>query len=420
LRKLFPLILLAVALFLAACNGGDDSENFNNNDVQTLTLNPATVTMNPGQVQQIVAIATLTNGATVDATVDADWSSSNRDVATVNDVGVVTAGNTAGTATITASLNGVSGTSTVTVGGGAATGLTLTPNNAFVLAGSTLQLATAGANGTTTYSSNNTGVATVDSLGLVTGVAAGQATITGSTTTGQTGSVTVNVYTANVFTATGSTPAGILGTVDTFRAELGTLNPNNTTQFPGGRREINWDGVPGALTNTDTFPSDFFNTTSPRGVIFTSTNGTGFRVSDNLYGDINGTYPSQFQTFSAPRLFAVRSTTTFDTQFFLAASSTPGFSSGFGAVFVDPDNDVSRIDYVLPDGSLFSRNVPSIPGSQGLSFLGVSFQGARVSRVTLVTGDGTLAAGNNDVTNGGTSDIVVVDDFIYGEPQPTP
>ncbi|MGH7452218.1 MAG: hypothetical protein ACRENG_12800 [bacterium] len=32
-------------------------------------------------------------------------------------------------------------------------------------------------------------------------------------------------------------------------------------------------------------------------------------------------------------------------------------------------------------------------------------------------GDGALGAGVNDVTDGGTVDVVVVDNFIYGEPQ---
>ncbi len=51
-------------------------------------------------------------------------------------------------------------------------------------------------------------------------------------------------------------------------------------QHPGGRREINWDGVPAAFTNNDLFPGNFFNVNSPRGVLFT-TDGSGFRISNN-------------------------------------------------------------------------------------------------------------------------------------------
>lgn len=49
---------------------------------------------------------------------------------------------------------------------------------------------------------------------------------------------------------------------------------------PGGRREIRWDAVPAERTNTDDFPIDFFNVTVQSGLI-TTTDGTGFRVSDN-------------------------------------------------------------------------------------------------------------------------------------------
>ncbi len=38
--------------------------------------------------------------------------------------------------------------------------------------------------------------------------------------------------------------------------------------FGGLRREINWDGVPDARSDPNPFPADFFNTTSPRGAVF--------------------------------------------------------------------------------------------------------------------------------------------------------
>jgi hypothetical protein len=74
-----------------------------------------------------------------------------------------------------------------------------------------------------------------------------------------------------------------------YRALLGTINPNVVGEQPGGRREINWDAVPALNTNNNTFPADFFNqpvTGRARGVVF-STDGSGFRVSDNDFFDIN-------------------------------------------------------------------------------------------------------------------------------------
>jgi hypothetical protein len=61
-----------------------------------------------------------------------------------------------------------------------------------------------------------------------------------------------------------STTVGIV--MDEFRDRIGgNLNAPNAPPAVTGRREINWDGVPAALTNVDTFPLNFFNVNSKRG-----------------------------------------------------------------------------------------------------------------------------------------------------------
>src|SRR5437773_4911796 len=48
----------------------------------------------------------------------------------------------------------------------------------------------------------------------------------------------------------------VADTLNKFRAALGgSLNAPNSPPTDSGRREINWDGVPAALTNVDTFPA---------------------------------------------------------------------------------------------------------------------------------------------------------------------
>src|SRR5204862_4714067 len=60
-----------------------------------------------------------------------------------------------------------------------------------------------------------------------------------------------------------------------FRAALGGgLNAPNSPPADSGRREINWDGVPAALTDVDTFPAGFFTSNTKRGAIY-ATPGTG-------------------------------------------------------------------------------------------------------------------------------------------------
>src|SRR5512132_4335096 len=58
---------------------------------------------------------------------------------------------------------------------------------------------------------------------------------------------------AQIVTASGDiTPA-----VNQFRTLLGPLRANVAGDSAGGRREINWDGVPATLTNNDLFPGTF-------------------------------------------------------------------------------------------------------------------------------------------------------------------
>jgi hypothetical protein len=64
---------------------------------------------------------------------------------------------------------------------------------------------------------------------------------------------------------------------------------------------------------------------------------------------------------------------------------------------------------------LLSSAVPASPGDGRLSFFGLVFDDARITRLQITSGD--AAPGPDDEA---THDIVVMDDFFYGEPQPLP
>jgi hypothetical protein len=195
----------------------------------------------------------------------------------------------------------------------------------------------------------------------------------------------------------------------------GTVGPSAT-----GRREIGWDGVPAEFNNGDArFPAAFFNSNVRLGVVMT-TLGTGFRNDSSLFADINPTYPTQFGAFSPNKIFAPSSGHIFDIHFQLAGQPTPGLVSGLGVVFSDVDvASTTTMEFFDRDGkSLGKAFVPIRSDAAGLSFLGVKFGSAIVSRVRITLGTGALGAGINDVSNGGQRDLVVMDDFIYGEPQP--
>ncbi len=81
--------------------------------VGTVTLSPATVNLQPGATAQLSAAVVGVRGSTLDGR-PLQWRSSNETVATVSDMGVVTA-QAAGTATVSAMAEGRSGQATVTV-----------------------------------------------------------------------------------------------------------------------------------------------------------------------------------------------------------------------------------------------------------------------------------------------------------------
>jgi len=213
----------------------------------------------------------------------------------------------------------------------------------------------------------------------------------------------------------------ITAAIGAFRTALGTLNPNQPGSFGSGRREINWDAVPALNTNVDNFPADFFNqpvTGRARGAVF-STPGSGFRVSDNNFKDLNLTYEDQFNFFSPVRTFIAVGDNRTDVEFFVPGTHTPATSTGFGVVFSDLDrNGSGKIRLFDAAGrSLGTYLAPASPG--GFSFLGVMFAEPMVARVEILSGQGVLGADSFDissVTRGPARDLAIMDDFLYGEP----
>jgi streptogramin lyase len=195
--------------------------------VTGVTVSPHTLNLNVGATSTLTATVAPSNASQA-----VTWSSSSTSVATVNSSGVVTAV-AAGQAYITATTadtnaNGTPGTDycdvTVTAAttsgttppanGPWVTGVTISPRilNLTVGATSTLTatVAPSNANQAVTWNSDNTGVATVDSNGVVTAVAPGYAHITATTVgTWSSGNPSADSVTVDVTAATtsGTTPS---------------------------------------------------------------------------------------------------------------------------------------------------------------------------------------------------------------------
>jgi len=169
--------------------------------VASVAVTPATASVNEGKTVQLTATPKDANGGTLSGRT-VTWTSSNTTVATVSASGLVT-GKVAGSATITATSEGQSGTSAVTVVHVPVASVSVAPATASVVAGGTVQLTATpkDASGgtlsgrTVTWTSSNTTVATVSASGLVTGKVAGSATIT-ATSEGQSGTSALTVTAA--------------------------------------------------------------------------------------------------------------------------------------------------------------------------------------------------------------------------------
>ena len=83
-------------------------------------------------------------------------------------------------------------------------------------------------------------------------------------------------------------------------------------------------------------------------------------------------------------------------------------------MFTDVDRRGTKIAYYNAMGrKLATFDVPISPGSETLSFLGVRFLEDRVAMVSIRSGNSRLGPDER-----GGRDLVVMDDFIYGEPTP--
>jgi len=250
------------------------------------------------------------------------------------------------------------------------------------------------------------------------------------------GDASINDFVAPaVFQAAGPNIASIQSAITDFRAALGDPNNGNTTaELTVGRREINWDGA--VPTDVTTPPVNPFNTfLNTRGAQFT-TPGVGLSQAPPSGGPQGGlvtlvgnaTYATAFRAFSSPRLFTPVGSNTTDTAFFVAGSngSVRAAVTGFGVIFTDVDQpdgsgpgtkrgnrgSSTLVQFFGADGRLlFSSFAPASPGNGGFSFLGIKFSDPRIASVRIIAGN--VAPGPNDDDD---NDIVMLDDFIYGEP----
>ena len=155
----------------------------------SITITPANPTIAKGTLLKFTAIETYSDGSTATLT-NVTWKSSKPQFANVRSSGIVH-GKKAGTATISATAFGVTGTTTLTVGTGTLVSVDITPTNPSVSVGATQQFTATGTFSDATkqdvtlnshWSSSNASVATIANAPIQAGLAT--TTASGTTTIG--------------------------------------------------------------------------------------------------------------------------------------------------------------------------------------------------------------------------------------------
>lgn len=206
----------------------------------SVTLAPTSIAI--GASAQAQGVAKDASGATLTGRIVV-WSTNSATVATVSQAGVVT-GVTAGTATITATVEGMTGSATVTVTPVPVASVTVTPGSVtLTLTGSAPLAATARdaagnvlAGRTVVWSSSPASVASVSTDGVVTPVSAGTTTVS-ATIEGHVGSATVTITAVPVATVTVSPGTGTIVAGQTLPL---TATPKDAGGNPLSGRAVAW------------------------------------------------------------------------------------------------------------------------------------------------------------------------------------
>jgi len=288
-------------------------------DVDSITISPTGISLGTGATAQLTAIGTVGHGShpatSTNITATVNWNSSSANVATVSAAGVVT-GVGAGTATITATMQGFGGlitsnTASVTVtgsggttGGGDLASLAIIPGTQsvaspsqtaqFIAIGTTSSGATENLAGQVMWSSSSTSIATINSAGLATGVSKGTSTITAIATnpdkTVVTGTATFTVTggTAEPFTSITVSPnaeaLSATGQTGQFTA-IGT-NSSGLQQDVTNSPQVTWSSSIPTIATVTTSPAPSAGTVagvSPGSTVVTAklTNPDGTVLTSN-------------------------------------------------------------------------------------------------------------------------------------------
>ena len=202
----------------------------------SLAVTPANSTMAIGTSKQFTATGTFSDTSTQDLTASVLWSSSKATVATINNQGLATSV-ALGSATITATLGTVSGSTGLTVANVHLVSITISPANPRIAKGTSIKFTATGnfSDGSTStklsglsWKTSKPSVVQIKGAGVAHGKKAGSVTIT-ATASGVKGTTTLTVGSGKLVSLTiaPASPSVALGSTQLFAA-TGSFNDGTT------------------------------------------------------------------------------------------------------------------------------------------------------------------------------------------------
>lgn len=221
----------------------------------SIAISPVAPSIAVNSSQQFTATGTYSDGSSADLTNLVTWSSSANAVATIVSGGIASAV-AAGTTNISASFAGVSQSTALTVTAPTITSIAVTPvgltlaigvNQQFVATATYSDGSSADLVSGVNWTSSSTAVATINSSGLATTVAAGSTTIT-ATVGSFTDTSTLTVVAAHLISISVSpaTPSIALGTTQQFTA-VGNFDDGSTQWL----QSVNWSSSSSSIAFVD-------------------------------------------------------------------------------------------------------------------------------------------------------------------------
>ncbi len=251
------LTVLMLGLFLVACGGSSAQQPSMPKPTTGVPLELVAVSVTPGEasvptagVQSFVASASYVDGSSRSVTSSATWTSDNASVATVTPKSGSATGIAKGTAVISASFGGMTGSATLTVTSATPVSVVVTPVTAKLQMGITQDLLASAlfsdgsimdVTNTAVWSSQAPMVAAVvTGTGVVTGISKGSAVVSAAFA-GHTGVANIEVPAARLVAIAVSAPASSARVGDTRQLlALGTYSDGSHVELGTA---ANWSSI---------------------------------------------------------------------------------------------------------------------------------------------------------------------------------